>query len=86
MKKKEQSVCQDHVAYKKRHTDKHGYNVGDWICDDCAKTLGATKRIEISCYHMDTCDYCDETKAVTEPRDWGYPELDWKKIRKKNEN
>ena len=44
-----------------------------WICNDCAKNMKAKKIIKVSTYHTDTCDFCKQTKTVTETRDWGYP-------------
>lgn len=57
------------------------------VCDDCGieanrrtclKKYGAEPlkaKFDISTYHTDKCDWCGETKPVTEVRDFFYP--DW---------
>jgi len=48
-----------------------------WICFECAKKLGGDPSKSravcsmVATYHSDICDVCGETKAVTEPRDFG---------------
>jgi hypothetical protein len=49
--------------------------VGNWICGMCGFRYGKTYRNHIATYHQDKCDYCGRVAAVTEPRDYGYPEL-----------
>ena len=49
---------------------KHGY----WICALCGVTL-ASQLKEPSTWHIGTCDYCQQAKAVTDARDFGRPEL-----------
>ena len=45
-----------------------------WICADCAAKV--TKRKPCcACYHMDICEVCNEWKEVTQPRDYGYPNV-----------
>lgn len=48
--------------------------IGQWICQDCGIKYGQPKNV-VSTWHEDVCDYCGEIKAVTEPRDCGWPEL-----------
>ncbi len=44
-----------------------------WICADCGRKHGYV-RILVQTYHDgDSCGWCNEEKATTEPRDWGYP-------------
>jgi len=33
----------------------------------------------VSTYHIGKCGVCKQTKEVTEPRDFGYMNRDWKK-------
>lgn len=43
-----------------------------WVCNECAiKAGGVTSRC--STYHSEKCDVCRKVKAVTQPRDFGYP-------------
>lgn len=46
-----------------------------WVCSDCGtKAQSNPKKIfETSTYHAGRCEVCWEYKAVTEPRDFGYP-------------
>ncbi len=58
-----------------------------WVCDDCGieanrqtclKKYGAVpikKKFNLSCYHIGKCEVCGETKDVTEPRDFFYPDF-----------
>ena len=49
--------------------------IGNWICTECGRKYGS-REPELACYHMDKCDYCGKEKlAVTEPRDYGFPQL-----------
>jgi hypothetical protein len=48
--------------------------IGQWICQDCGLKYGKAMTC-ISTWHYDNCDYCGEIKPVTEPRDYGWPEL-----------
>lgn len=41
-----------------------------WICNDCGEAVYG-KLSGVSTWHEDTCGICGETKAVTEPRDFG---------------
>lgn len=49
-----------------------------WVCEDCGKKAAKKsyiKQMFVSTWHMDKCDVCGEEKAVTEPRDFGYPKF-----------
>jgi len=48
--------------------------MSEWICDECGKKYGS-RVPEISTFHYGWCEWCDEEKAVTESRDYGYPKL-----------
>jgi hypothetical protein len=43
----------------------------DVVCNDCGEKYG---KYSVGCSSMweGTCDVCDQTKPVTEVRDWGY--------------
>lgn len=44
-----------------------------FICNDCAKAAGKLRSASrMATFHTAPCDVCGETKAVTEPRDWGH--------------
>lgn len=57
------------------------------VCSDCgieANRLTCLKKygeepkkksFDVSTFHTGTCDVCGETKAVTEPRDFFYPDF-----------
>lgn len=53
-----------------------------WICHDCGIKY-RKPRFSVSTWHQDKCHYCGEIKAVTESRDFRYPDLPKEK---KNEN
>ncbi len=44
-----------------------------WICDECAQSRGHRNQFQASTYHEDVCGWCEQMKAVTQPRDFGYP-------------
>lgn len=47
-----------------------------WVCDKCALDASeGEKPISLSTYHAGICDVCTKNKAVTEPRDFGYPKF-----------
>jgi len=59
-------------------------NYPSWVCVDCGNKArdemnkGGVKhcgRAMMSTWHNGKCDVCGETKEVTEPRDFGYPEF-----------
>lgn len=47
---------------------------GNWICHECGLKYGRPKNV-VSTWHVELCDYCGKIESVTEPRDYGYPEL-----------
>jgi hypothetical protein len=54
----------------------------DWVCVDCAKKARKTKgeefkQFEVSTIHYEKCDVCKKIKAVTEPRDFYYPDFNY---------
>jgi len=47
-----------------------------WVCYDCARNAGYVcqgMQMQLSTYHMGICDVCNEEKALSEPRNYGYP-------------
>ena len=46
-----------------------------WVCSDCGWNAQPDKSqvFLVSTYHTGTCGVCKKKKAVTEPRDFGYP-------------
>lgn len=48
-----------------------------WVCRDCAFRAIVKQGIHpltaVSTFHEDTCDVCGKVTAVTEPRDYCYP-------------
>jgi hypothetical protein len=49
-----------------------------WVCADCGSRYG--KRGATgghATWHIDACGICGETKACTQPRDFGNLVLDW---------
>lgn len=45
-----------------------------WICTDCAvKNKGKFPKGHIATWHIEECGWCHENKAVTEPKDYGFP-------------
>ena len=46
-----------------------------WVCYDCGNKAqqDKSKIFSISTYHIKKCDVCEEVKAVTQARDFGYP-------------
>lgn len=48
---------------------------GDWICEKCGNQYGKAKP-GIATWHYGVCDWCGTRKTpVTEPRDYGYPDM-----------
>ena len=45
-----------------------------WICADCGNKYGKA-RGKYATFHPGTCGWCEKEKAVTEPRDYGYPKF-----------
>lgn len=48
-----------------------------WVCFDCGNAAqpDKSKIFAVSTYHNGKCAVCGEIKAVTESRDFGYPEF-----------
>ena len=46
-----------------------------WVCNDCGLKASGGKCFTVSTFHMSICDVCKEDKAVTEPRDFYYPDF-----------
>ena len=47
-----------------------------WVCHGCGiKAQGRPMMDGMSTYHEAKCDVCGKTKAVTQPRDFGYPDF-----------
>jgi hypothetical protein len=45
-----------------------------WICDDCGTKYGSRIPLFATYHYGDQCGWCEaENKAVTEPRDYGWP-------------
>lgn len=44
-----------------------------WVCHDCGSKAG--KAWTVSTWHQGICGVCTKLKAVTEPRDYGYPDF-----------
>jgi len=44
-----------------------------WICHDCGTKYGKP-RGGVATYHNGQCQWCGKDKAVTEHRDYGYPQ------------
>jgi hypothetical protein len=45
-----------------------------WICESCA-AIATNIKPKCASYHNDICSVCNLYKSVTQPRDYGYPEL-----------
>ena len=50
-----------------------------WVCYDCGIKASNGFQISLSTWHENTCDICNEVKAVTQPRDFGHPKFNLKK-------
>ena len=44
-----------------------------WICSECGNKYGKA-RGRVSTFHTGICEWCGKEKAVTEDRDYHYPE------------
>lgn len=51
-----------------------------YACADCMEEAGGRQRVRSPAWHVDTCPCCGRRKALTEPRDFGYPELKAKQL------
>lgn len=49
-----------------------------WVCSECGNKAQKDKRRihAVATFHSGWCEVCDQYKAVTEPRDFGYPVFD----------
>ena len=56
---------------KERTHDRTGYPF--WVCRECGTKAQRWAGTAVSTYHQGTCGVCGELKAVTQPRDFGYP-------------
>jgi len=59
----------------------------EWVCIDCgtkaSKAMGnLILSFSVSTFHEGVCGVCGKTKAVTEPRDFFYPDFDIDKKKK----
>ena len=48
------------------------------VCWDCGVRYGTAFRDGVSSYWRGRCGVCHQDKSVTEPRDFGYLNRDWK--------
>ena len=48
------------------------------VCNDCGNKAqrDKSKIFTVSTYNMGLCDVCGKDKAVTQPRDFGYPHFE----------
>lgn len=44
-----------------------------WICHECGSKYGRP-RTGCSTFHEGLCEWCEQVAAVTEDRNYGYPE------------
>jgi hypothetical protein len=46
-----------------------------WVCGECAvANQGTWPKGHIATFHSGRCGWCGEIRAVTQPRDYGYPD------------
>jgi hypothetical protein len=50
-------------------------NYPHWVCLDCALAAGG-RAPTLATFHNDQCDVCKQEKAVSQPRDFGYPQFE----------
>lgn len=43
------------------------------ICSDCGNKYGKAPKGNQATFYFGNCGWCNQVKAVTEPRDFGYP-------------
>ena len=48
----------------------------EWICSDCGRKHGKMAKVHYATFHNGNCGWCGDAKAVTEPRDYGYPKFE----------
>jgi len=47
-----------------------------YVCSDCAESAGGKFPVgHVACFHTGICPCCGCIKTLTEPRDYGYPNL-----------
>lgn len=62
------------TAKRGRKTGECGRPYPSWVCSDCAtKAGGRLLDPESTTTHTGDCEVCGMPKAVTQPRDYGYP-------------
>jgi len=45
-----------------------------WVCGVCATDNGGKwSEGHVAAFHGGICGWCNQTRAVTQPRDYGYP-------------
>jgi hypothetical protein len=48
-----------------------------WVCGQCAVAHGGIwAKGHVATFHDGPCGWCGENRAVTEPKDYGYPIYD----------
>lgn len=52
-----------------------GKDYPSWICSFCGETHGKTTKDQVATFHIGICGWCGNERAVTEPRDYGYPKF-----------
>lgn len=46
-----------------------------WICAECGNKFGSVPKDHVATFHYGICGWCKkENVAVTQPRDYGYPD------------
>ena len=48
-----------------------------WVCSSCGAKYGR-RRCGTACWHVGTCGICGIEASVTEPRDFGHLQTDWR--------
>jgi len=69
---------EEEIAGGKKQT-KNEERYPSWVCRECAASYGGRcKRGAVATFHPDICDVCNKWKVVTEPRDYGHPDLPYR--------
>lgn len=50
-----------------------------WVCSSCGAKYGR-RRCRTACWHVGTCGICGIEASVTEPRDFGHLQTDWRDV------
>lgn len=59
-------------------------NYPAWICRPCGIRWGKGVRAgRVSTWHPDRCGVCQQETAVTEPRDFGHLNQEWRELNQK---